>query len=444
MQFLNDDMDELFRRAGEEYPLNTNGADWDKVMQKLHHKEEVSPEDKNKKKDFKYLLLLLLLPLGFITGRYIGKDSKNNSTEINKKTAEHPGARITAPIADREKTGTGESPTKEPALNDEYSKVNSNTVSRHPDKGTVSVHNEKNNAAVSKSTKRSSYSETSINKFDGPLSDKTSGSFANDIESKIDKVAGKSDAAVESMAVPGSGNDPADFDTTLAKNDVSKSSSPQLKKDPAGINTWQHTNRKEPVFKRGLYYSFVFGPDVSTVKFQSLSNVGYSAGLLLGYRFSKKISVEGGVLFARRNYYTGGEYMDTSRLKLPMHSTVSKADGACNMFEFPLNLKYNFVSKRNHSWFLSAGASSYLMQKEDYDLTYTRYNQQYKKGYSYKNSSHDWLSVLNISAGYETLLGTHSHLQIAPYIKLPLRGVGIGKLPVTSTGVYVSISRPFR
>ena len=35
MQYVNDDMDELFRRAAKDYPLNTNSADWEKVKNKL-------------------------------------------------------------------------------------------------------------------------------------------------------------------------------------------------------------------------------------------------------------------------------------------------------------------------------------------------------------------------------------------------------------------------
>src|SRR5688572_3401469 len=35
MQSVNNDMDDLFRRAAEDYPLQTNGADWNKVMQGL-------------------------------------------------------------------------------------------------------------------------------------------------------------------------------------------------------------------------------------------------------------------------------------------------------------------------------------------------------------------------------------------------------------------------
>ena len=66
----NDDLDNLFRRAAEGYPLRTNSSDWDKVSRKLDEDESdetfiippvYSGEEKNKRR--RILLLLLLLPL---------------------------------------------------------------------------------------------------------------------------------------------------------------------------------------------------------------------------------------------------------------------------------------------------------------------------------------------------------------------------------------------
>ena len=37
MQYVNDDMDELFRKAAKDYPLDTSGSDWSKVAAALQH-----------------------------------------------------------------------------------------------------------------------------------------------------------------------------------------------------------------------------------------------------------------------------------------------------------------------------------------------------------------------------------------------------------------------
>ena len=64
MQYVNDDMDDVFRRAAKNYPLDTSGADWNKVMEGLQGQEASIPP--NKKSHRRYLWLLMLLPLGLV------------------------------------------------------------------------------------------------------------------------------------------------------------------------------------------------------------------------------------------------------------------------------------------------------------------------------------------------------------------------------------------
>ena len=114
------------------------------------------------------------------------------------------------------------------------------------------------------------------------------------------------------------------------------------------------------------------------------------------------------------------------------------------MFEIPVNLRFNFLRGEKSNWYALSGVSSYLMQKEEYDYEYERYNVRYKSKKYYKNASKDWLSVMNISIGYEHALGRLGRLRLEPYLKLPLQGVGIGSLPLSSTGIYVGITYPVR
>ena len=66
MQFVNDDMDDLFRRAAEEYPLKTDSADWDKLASKMQAEDEHKNASGKKRNKAKYLLLLALIPLFLI------------------------------------------------------------------------------------------------------------------------------------------------------------------------------------------------------------------------------------------------------------------------------------------------------------------------------------------------------------------------------------------
>jgi len=72
MQYVNDDMDELFRRAAKDYPLDTNSSDWNKVAAALVDSEG-APAPVKKKRSF--LGLLMLIPLSMICHLYISPDN---------------------------------------------------------------------------------------------------------------------------------------------------------------------------------------------------------------------------------------------------------------------------------------------------------------------------------------------------------------------------------
>jgi hypothetical protein len=82
MQYVNDDMDELFKRAAENYPLDTRGADWNKVLAALQNETETKtvPEKKGNKNS-RFLWLLLLLPFGLICNQLYSPGS--NPEEIS-------------------------------------------------------------------------------------------------------------------------------------------------------------------------------------------------------------------------------------------------------------------------------------------------------------------------------------------------------------------------
>src|SRR5215204_1792576 len=98
MQYVNDDMDELFRRAAENYPLDTKGANWDKVLSALQDQNINTAIPEKKKNNGRFLWLLLLLPLGLICNRLyspgslvgdsiVKSDPSNDNTLPEKQSA---------------------------------------------------------------------------------------------------------------------------------------------------------------------------------------------------------------------------------------------------------------------------------------------------------------------------------------------------------------------
>src|SRR4051812_32379715 len=68
MLHIDNDMDEMMRRAAQDYPLNTGQGDWESVRKKINEWTEPVAEKKSFRKKFLYLLFfivtgMMLLPL---------------------------------------------------------------------------------------------------------------------------------------------------------------------------------------------------------------------------------------------------------------------------------------------------------------------------------------------------------------------------------------------
>src|SRR5688572_7004546 len=98
MQHLNDDMDELFRKAADEYPLNTGTPDWNKVAQGLA--EEHVPEPPVKKTYRRYTWLLLLLPLGLLFTEMVRPGSLRRLASFNDAEVNTEAGKNRVPAAD--------------------------------------------------------------------------------------------------------------------------------------------------------------------------------------------------------------------------------------------------------------------------------------------------------------------------------------------------------
>jgi opacity protein-like surface antigen len=190
------------------------------------------------------------------------------------------------------------------------------------------------------------------------------------------------------------------------------------------------------------YIGVLGAPDFSTVKYQAIKGVGTTFGLLLGYSFNDRWAVESGVYLDRKRYYTEGEYFNTKNVSTN-YNTLLNVDGTCNMWEIPLNVRYNFNTNERMKWFATAGLSTYLMSNENYAYQ----DQPWPGGpvtdgyWKIKKPSQYLFSVVNLSAGFEQRIGKIGNLRLEPYVRLPLSGIGTGRLPIMSAGLNIGFTR---
>ena len=306
MRDINDDMDDLFRRAADNYPLNTNSSDWNKVQNAMQSSENAAVQNvKSKKKYRRFLWLLLLLPFAFVIEKYaLQNDGKRKST-----TQHQPGSseqKNSSPekidsenLNEKEKTGPASlnkenlSPSVKTSQNknrDEiFNKVNENKnvqnkyslkqnvfaakdlLTEHPDEQVNDVQVNKDLSVIENRNKN----PATVNKdFQG--TEKENLNITNIKEESADNADKEEIKIVE--------NKPAIKDDTLKSNKIAKARKPTLKK------TRSHY----------FYVGIIAGPDFSTVKLERIIKTGYTLGLMAGYAFNKNLSIESGLLIDKK------------------------------------------------------------------------------------------------------------------------------------------------
>jgi len=191
---------------------------------------------------------------------------------------------------------------------------------------------------------------------------------------------------------------------------------------------------------KGLTFGLIVGPDISEVNKKGTDKTGINFGLLAAYRFNGRLSVVSGLSYTHKFYTAyGTDYKPNKGTWLDTVS-LSKVEGDCYMFEIPVNLRFDLLASLKNYAFISAGLSSYFMKKENYDFHYTNNSVQYDSRYRSYNVSEQYLfKVLNLSIGYERMMTKRLSLQLEPYIKLPLNGLGFGNMQLSSYGAFFGV-----
>ncbi len=184
-----------------------------------------------------------------------------------------------------------------------------------------------------------------------------------------------------------------------------------------------------------LSVAAAISPDFSSVNFGTHTRPGVNAGLLIAYHISQRISVQSGAILSQKIY---------SARNLEYHGyTAEKADGDCRIIDIPVNVSYRFPSRSSYSLYLTAGFSSYLMKKEDYTFTFDSYDGPYEYSRSIRNENNEWFKVMNFSVGVSRKLSERVFLEAEPFVKLPVSGIGDGKLNVNTIGLFLRLRYSF-
>jgi hypothetical protein len=413
MQDLNNNMDELFRKAAAGYPLKTDNSDWDGLASRLFHTPMLPPPAKKKSKFNKYgppfMLILLMLVLD---GDRL-KETRNYSTFYPPSTLRDGANTGKNAVVLNPTNTTTKQPRSQPKLNNETPFLQA--THHEPAKGNFMPDDITLNRNITSNYRRTT-------------------------DAWFDKIAGKNVRTIETPDLTYNTEQ-----TAIANKITSAGNSLPLTKT---INEApERSEKKSDSTQRSsskIYWGIVFGPGINRVKNQKLQKPGFDIGIIAGISILKgKAAIETGLLYTQKYYFSDGKYfdMDKAGSSMPLGMDVMSVEGSSELFEVPVKFKYSVYQKNKSGIMLSTGFSSYLMTKEENDYQAMMNGSEQSMVGSYKNNKRYIAVAANISAEYNYKIGKHTRLRIEPYIQIPLKGIGIGSMPVMTTGLHVGFSR---
>jgi hypothetical protein len=188
------------------------------------------------------------------------------------------------------------------------------------------------------------------------------------------------------------------------------------------------------------------GAEVNTTKLLSFNNTTIVPryGAAIGYQFSNRLSVLAGFYVSGKKYIAKKEDYNFKSNSYLASLDITKIDANCKVYEIPLAIQYNFISKPNVNVFGMVGVSSYIMKKEDYMYDYQYGGVSYTAPLTYTKNTH-LLAAATVSLGIEKSISKKINLQFSPRISIPLGGVGQGEMKLFSSGIDFGVKYyPFK
>lgn len=204
--------------------------------------------------------------------------------------------------------------------------------------------------------------------------------------------------------------------------------------------------KKSSTGKSSFFFSVSGGPDISFTGNDKWGKTQFVGGVGVGYTYKDRFTLRSGFYSARKVYTSSPEEYNPPSIFYTYYPNLQKVEADCKVYEIPVLLSYHFGAKKQHGWFASAGLSTILMKRETYDYyyKYTPSGPTVHREYTLNDENKHFFSVMTVSAGYQRTLGKRVSVTAEPYFKLPLSGVGYGKVRLNSAGVLFSLSvKPF-
>ncbi len=428
MQNLDNDMDELFRRAAEKYPLDVKGGAWDKVEKKLSvpFSDNVSDNKKaksgnifNSKSKLFFLLLLLFLITSFSVFMLSSGNQKSGIKTANETRQKEPEKEKFF-IKDKHFQKSQIKPKPGDAFPNRTKKL---TVSAKEKNYNSDGNRKRNNNKILLEKNASVIQSKDDYLKNGTISYEPGGQ-----EGLNDKTENEILTKTEN----------------LLDYNPKKESAENLENDSTS-NTKKAAEAPKNISKqKNFYLGFTADADFNKVKTTSFEGPAFGFGLMAGYQLHRRFFIETGLTWFQKNYYSLGNAFYEKGVSMPQGMVINNLKSKAKILEIPLKAGYFFYEGKKNKWFVATGASAYVMMNEQNSYNVTMNGTPEKMNGVYPKNTTNLPAVIFISSGLQQNITNSLKINIEPYLKLPITGIGVGKLPVTSAGIQIGISRNFK
>ncbi|MFM6924152.1 MAG: hypothetical protein ACKOU7_01520 [Ferruginibacter sp.] len=470
---LDEEMDDIIRKAAENHHPAYNDKAWEKMEFQL---DKHLPQKKDRRKLIFFLLFFLLIGAG--TYFALNRSGSNKNITAEKNTANTISGKPDAANVPGKNTMTGdkeqdaENTDENPVVNKENPGLNNNNNTATPASGdqlqpenknvTEKLYNTKSLLSASKAKTKTSFTTPGLftGQEDGAdlsaqkRSNGRTSSGKQRVTIKAPEAEQANDAKSEirgtDVNTDNTKSNSAD-ETAIAKSNTTVvkelANSEKNKKEIASKTEDKSSSPSEKKKKKNspgnnFGLTFSVGPDISFVKLNNTGKTTLTYGAGLSYSFAKRFTARAGFYVSKKIYDADPDQYHTPGGNYP-HLTGVNAD--CKVYEIPVSIAYSFGKRGKHNWFGGAGLSSFIMKKEDYTYNYKNpAGQTYSYYQELNNKNKHYFAVLDLSAGYQYQLSKRLSVQAEPYLKLPLAGVGQGKIKLNSAGILFTVTlKPF-
>jgi len=404
----NDALERFFQQKAEEYNISYNEEDWLKLEDRLNNLDQQRRRRTWRRLIAAAVVLAFSILAYLIINNQLQIDKLNRRLSNNQPTQVHQPSTPDAP------------PTESEELTNSHSDGNTDQepTLKSSENETIASKEQKNepNPASANENNRIQYKNYSLTVKPMNIVMATLGFDVHSAKSSDIKLIKTKNSSVNALAT------------------VSHSK-------PTLVHS-RDNSTKHNVVRASL--GLVMGPDLSTAgSMAHFYDPGSKIGVTLDYNFNSRFAITGGIIRTRTLYTAkGGDYHPPIGY-FSNGSVPGKTVADCVLLDIPVSLKYNLLQFDRSRFYTTAGISSYIMLNEKYSFHYDNYQSGLKREWNHKTGSRYWLSNASLSVGYEFDILNHWSLRAEPYLRIPIKEVGWGKVNLYSMGTVVSLNYHF-